>query len=189
MKRTIVFISLFLLVSVWQSCRVEHFLITDIRFHLAEVYQNKYKDKQQIVYNCTTTVQDKLVFVISYHTEFIAQNTLNISNSCYARTLGRVIDNPLLENTFSLKFNKPFDYNGKNIPELTDVFGVKDIREEIVIYENYMAFCNMGADRVIDFSQAFFKKATFQKTEHEVTFSCETSDGVRFIKRITINFE
>lgn len=29
----------------------------------------------------------------------------------------------------------------------------------------------MGADRVIDFSQAFFKNATFEKADHEVAFS------------------
>ena len=182
-------VNLFILINIGQSCRTEHLLITDIRFNSAEIKENKYNDKTQIVYNCTSTVKGKLVFVISYYTEFVAQNSLNIGNSCYALTLPSKIDNPLLEETFSLKFDKPFKYNGENIAESTNVFDIEVIRDEIDMYENYMAFCSMGADKVIDFSHNFFEKATFEEREYEVVFSCETSDGKRFMKNITIYFE
>ena len=189
MKRIIFLVSIFLLISIGQSCRTEHFLISDIRLNLAEIKENKYNDKTKIVYNCTSTVKGKLVFVISYYTEFVAQNSLNIGNSCYALTLPRKIDNPLLEETFSLKFDKPFKYNGENITESTNLFDIKVIRDEIDMYKNHMSFCNMGADKVIDFSQNFFEKATFEEKEYEVAFSCETSDGKKFMKNITIDFK
>ena len=178
-----------MLINLGQGCRTEHFLISDIRFNLAEIKENKYNDKTQIVYTCTSTVKDKLVFVISYYTEFVAQNSLNIGSTCYATTLPSKIDNPLLEETFSIKFDKPFKYNGENIPESTNIFDIEEIKAEIDMYENYMAFCNMGADKVIDFSQNFFEKATFEKTDYDVVFSCETSDGITFMKTITIKFE
>jgi len=189
MKRIIVLLSIFLLIDIGHGCRTEHYLITDIRFNLAEIKENKYNDKQHIVYACTSTVKDKLVFVISYYTEFVTQNNLNSGNSCYALTLPRKTDNPLLEETFSLKFNKPFKYDGENIAESTNLFDIEAIRDEIEMYENNMAFCSMGADKVIDFSQPFFEKATFEKMEYEVIFSCETSDGKTFTKNITIDFE
>lgn len=188
MKRIIVMLSILFLGTVWQSCRKEHFLINDISFHLAEIKVSK-KDKRDIEYTCTSTVKDKLVFVISYHTEYVTQNYLNIGSSCYAMTLGKIIDNPLHEESFSLKFDKPFNYNGKNIVESTNIFEIGDIRKEIETYENFMSFCGMTADKVIDFNQLFLKNAIFEKTEHEVTFSCETSDGITFTKKITINFE
>lgn len=189
MKRIIVLACIFLLINFGQSCRTEHFLITDIRFDLAEIKENKYNDKTQIVYTCTTTVKEKLVFVISYYREFVAQNSLNIGNSCYATTLPSKIDNPLLEETFSLKFDKPFKYNGEDIADSTNLFDLEEIRDEIDMYENHMSFCNMSANKVIDFSQNFFEKATFEEQEYDVVFSCETSDGKRFMKNITIDFE
>ncbi len=189
MKRIIVLVGIFLLINIGQSCRTEHFLISDIRLNLAEIKENKYNDKTQIVYNCTSTVKGKLVFVISYYTEFVAQNSLNVGNSCYATTLPSKIDNPLLEETFSLKFDKPLKYNGENIAESINLFDIEEIRAEIDMYENHMSFCSMSADKVIDFSQNLFEKVTFEKGEYEVTFSCETSDGKRFMKNITIDFE
>jgi hypothetical protein len=189
MKRIIVLLSIFLLINLGQSCRTEHYIISDIRFSLAEVKEDNYNDKTQIVYICTSTVKDNLVFIISYFTEFVAQNSFDFGNACYALTLDKEIDNPLLEQTFSINFNKPFAYNGVEIAELTNVFEIEEIRDEIDIYENYMTFCGMSADKVIDFSQEFFAKATFEKAEYEVTFSCQTSDGIAFLKTITIVFE
>ena len=182
-------LSIFLLINLGQSCRTEHYIISDIRFSLAEIEENKYNDKTQIVYTCTTTVKDKLVFVISYFTEFVAQNSFDFGNACYALTLNKEIDNPLLEETFSINFNKPFEYNGEEITELTNVLDIEEIRDEIDIYENYMTFCSMGADKVIDFSHEFFANATFEKAEYEVNFSSKTSDGITFVKTITIEFE
>jgi len=189
MKRIIALLSIFLLINIGQSCRPEHLLISDIHFNLAEIKENKYSDKTQIVYACTSSVKDKLVFVISYETEFVAQNFFNIGSTCYATHIHRIIDNPLLEETFSIKFDKPFEYDGENIPVSTNIFDIEDIRSEISMYENHMTFCNMSADKVIDFSQDFFERATFEKTEYEVVFSCETSDGITFMKTITIEFE
>ncbi len=189
MKRIIAILSIFLLMNIGQNCRPEHYLITDIVFNLAKV-EGKHKDKQHINYTCTTSVKDKLVFVVSYDTEFVAQNnSFDIGNSCYALSLARKIDNPLLEETFSLKFDKSFIYKGKIIPENTNLFELETVLSEIDIYENYNAFCSMGADRVIDFSQEFFENAIFEKTEYGVEFSCKTSDDIEFIKNIIITFE
>ena len=47
---------------------------------------------------------------------------------CYAFTKGRTIDTPLLEESFSLKFNKTFLYEG------------------IDIYKTYNSFCGLGTD-------------------------------------------
>ena|SRR5690554_6759056 len=189
MKKIIAILSIFMLINLGQGCRTEHFLISDIRFNLAEIKENKYNDKTQIVYTCVSTVKDKLVFVISYYTEFVAQNSFDFGNACYALTLPSKVDNPLLEDTFSLTFDKPFVYDGDTITELTNVFDIEEIRNEIDIYENHMAFCSMGADKVIDFSNDFFEKSTFDKSKYVVDFSCETSDGLTFTKNITIEFE
>ena len=95
----------------------------------------------------------------------------------------------LLEETFSLTFDKSFVYNGDTISGLTNIFDIAEIRDEINMYENHMAFCSMGADKVIEFSNDFFENSTFDTTEYEVDFSCETSDGLTFSQNITIEFE
>lgn len=186
MKKLVSLLGILLLTNLG-GCGAEHFLITDILFSLAEISKDD-KDKTQISYTCTSTVKDRLVFVVSYDTKFVAQNSLGLGHACYALSLGRKIDNPLLEETFSLTFSKPFVYHGDTIAELTNVFEIENIRYEIDMYENNLAFCNSGADKVIDFSNEFFEKAIFDKSEHEVKFSCKTSDGLAFAKNILIEF-
>ena len=190
MRKVIAIISIFLLMGIGQNCRTVHYVITDIRFHLAKIEGKKHKEKQHIHYDCTSSVKDELVFVISYYTEIVAQNSfLDFGNTCYAFTSPTKIDNPLLEETFSLKFDKSFVYKGEVIPEGTNLFDLETILQEIDVYENYNAFCSMGADNVIDFSQAFFDESVFEKTEYGVNFSCKTSDGKEFNKSIIITFE
>ena len=189
-KKIFVLLAIFILVNLGQSCRPEHFLIIDIDFNAALIWENKYKDKQNIVYRCTSSIKDKLVFVISYKTEYVSGYISNIGNVCYATSVPRVNDNSLLRNTFSLTFNKEFSHNGNIIPAMTNIFRIDTIAEEIDEYENYMTFCSMGADLVLDFSDKFFKNSVFDKMEeYVVTFSCETSDDKLFEKTIRIRFE
>lgn len=188
--KVIIIVLALLLINIGHGCRTQHYLIADIGFNLAEIKEDRYKDKQKRVYRCESIVKDKLIFVISYYTEFIVQNTYpGIGNTCYALTLPRKIDNPLQEETFSLTFDQPFEYKGDIIEEKTNIFKIEDIRKEIDIYENHMSFCSMGADKIFEFSQSFFENATFQKKEHRVYLHCKTSDNKILNKEITIVFE
>ena len=188
-KKIIVLFGLFVLMNFGQSCSPEHYLITDISFQAARIEENKYDDKQKIFYRCTSSIKDKLVFIISYYTEYLYGHISNVGNVCYATTVRHINDNELLRETYSLSFDKPFLYYGETIEQETNIFEVESIVKEIDEYENYMAFCGAGADIVLDFSDTFFKNSTFELTEYVVTFSCKTSDDKIFTQNITVTFE
>ena len=191
-KKIFVLVAMFVLLNLGQSCRTEHYLIVDIEINAASIEENN-NDKQKIYYDCTTSIKDKLVFVISYKTEFLHGYIPNSGNVCYALTLPRVNDNELLHNTFSLKFDKTFIYQDNEIPALTNIFEIETIAKEIDKYEKQMyrgSTCGMGADFIIDFSDNFFNNSIFDTTEdYIVIFSCETSDEKFFEKTTTIKFE
>ena len=188
-KKILALFALFVLMNLGQGCRTEHFLIVDIEFNAAYIRENN-KEKQSISYSCTSTIKDKLVFVISYKTEYVHAYVPSFGNVCYALTLPRVNDNELLRNTFSMTFDKEFTYNGNTISSMTNIFEIDAITKEIDEYESLRTFCSMGADHVLDFSDNFFKNSNFDKTEeYTVTFSCETSDNKFFQKTIVIKFE
>ena len=166
----------------------------DIDFNAATIIDNKhyiqYKDKRLIVYDCTSNVKNKLVFVISHKTEIRYGHIPNFGNVCYAYTPAKVYDNKLLRNTFSMTFDKAFTYNGNIISATTNIFEIESITNEIDEYESRMRFCGAGADLVLDFSDRFFRNCEFDTTEeHIVTFSCETSDGKFFVKTINVKFQ
>jgi len=189
-KRILILFIIFFLLNFGQSCKPEHFSIIDVDFNAALIKENKYNDKKQIVFNCTSSIKDKLIFIISYKTEYLYGQNFNFGNACYATTVPKVNDNSLLRNTFSITFDKSFIYNGETIPSLTNFYEYEDITSEIDEYENYMAFCGKGADIVLEFSDNFYNKSVFDSTgEYLVTFSCKTSDGKTFDKQIPIKFE
>ena len=189
-KKIFMILAIFVLMNLGQGCRTEHYLIIDIDFNAAFIWENKYKDKQKIVYRCTSTINDKLVFVISYKTRYVSAYIPSLGNVCYALTLPRVNDNSLLRSTFTMTFDKNFTYHGETISAMTNIFEINSITNEIDEYENHMVFCGMGADLVLDFSDNFFKNAVFDTSEeYVVTFSCKTSDDLFFEKTIIINFE
>jgi len=189
-KKIFVILTVFFLINLSQSCRTEHFLIIDIDFSAASIWENKYNDKQKVVYRCTSSIKDKIVFVISYKTKYVHAYIPSFGNVCYALTLPRANDNELLRNTFSMTFDKAFSYNGVTIPAMTNIFEIDSINKEIDEYENYMAFCSRGADLVLDFSDNFSKNSIFDTLEeYTVIFSCKTSDDNSFEKTIKIKFE
>jgi hypothetical protein len=161
-------------------------LIIDIDFYAALILDNK--DKRYIKYGRTSSIKDKLLFIISYETERVYGYISNFGNVCYATKQGIVCDNELLLNTFSLIFDKDFTYNGNTIPSMTDIFEIETITKEIDKYKSYNG--SPFDFLVLDFSDKFFKNSVFDTTEeYIVTFSCETSDKKFFEKTITINFE
>lgn len=189
MKRLLLFTVFSIFIIIFQSCWSEHYKITDIIFALAEIDENR-DTNNCVYYKCISVVKDKLVFVISQYEEYVSQDMYNPSGSaCYALTPRRIIDNPILEESFTLKFNRPFLYEGREIPQETNIFSVEEIYKEIDIYKEEYSFCGMGADQVFDFSDDFLKKAIFEKDEYKVSFSCRTCEGQVFNKTIIINFE
>lgn len=186
------FVFLFVLV-VAQSCFTQHYLITDIQFSLATADLNRKKLKFAD-YTCSSTLnlnKERFLFVISYNKELVSQIiNQNLGSACYATTVGEVIDNPLVEDSFTLAFNKSFLYKGQTIVKNTDLFSLKEIENEINIYsEQYYRFCDMSGDLILDFSADFNKNTVFEKGEYEVIFSCKTSDNKSFVKNITLTFE
>ena len=189
MKKITALLGFFFLINLGQSCIADHYLITDISFSLADIEKNEHKDKQNIHYTCTSFVKERLIFIISYQKEYISQNLSHgFGSVCYATSRPIKIDNPLIEESFSLDFDKPFLYENIEIPQRTNVFGIGPISKEIDMYKNFMVFCSNGADKVIEFSQTFWENASFEKGEYEVSFSCSTSNGINFKKKIRINF-
>jgi len=184
MKKIFVLLVIFIIANLGQGCKPEHYLIKDIDFNAAFIGRDGR-------YNYTSTIKDKLIFIISYKWELVSAYIPNLGNVCYAYTPARFDDNQLLRNTFSITFDKAFIYQGNTIPDRTNIFEIKAITKEITEYENenYLRG-EKNIDLVLDFSDKFFKNSVFDTTEeYTVTFSCETSDDKFFEKTITIKFE
>ncbi len=193
MKQFTCFLLLFLFVNI-TGCRVEHFLITGIKFSGIEsdVLYGKNKNDRLEGYICTTEFKDQILFVVSYERElqYVAGNISNgIGSKCYATSLGTAYDNSLLEQTFSICFNKPFDYAGQTYNADTNILDFPEILDEIkFIYDFNQGICCGGTDIIIEFSDTFAQNASFSEDSYAVTFSCETSDKKFLQAETTVKF-
>ncbi|MBF4470126.1 hypothetical protein [Flavobacterium sp. HJJ] len=188
MRKIIKIICVYLvIIFLSNSCTPDHLLISDIDFTSASIKERK--DRREFNdYLPTSIFKKDIVFIISYHTDYIAGIDLGFSNKCYAFTKGSVIDNDLLESSYSIKLNRPFTYNNKIITENQNLLEI-DIKNQISIFENYQTFNNGSADRVIEFSQNFKNLSVFSNDDYKITFNCKTSDNRAFEKNITVKFE
>ncbi len=187
MKKFFCFLILFLFVNI-TGCRVQHFLITGIKFSGIE----SYKDGNRTRYKCITEFTDHIMFAVSYEREFqyTAGNIRNgIGFECYATSLGTAYDNSLLKDTFSIIFDKPFEYSGQIYNAGTNLMDIPEFEDQIQIIEDYIgyALCT-GGDIRIEFSDTFSQNASFEEGDYTVTFSCETSDEKFLQAETTVKF-
>ena len=181
MKKKILFFVIFVFMSLGQGCRTEHYLIIDIDFNAVSIEKNT----NGSFYVRTSSIKDKLMFIISYRTERVYAYA-PLGNVCYALTLPTAIDNSLLRNTFSITFDKTFIYNGNTILAMTNIFEIDAISKEINEFETNNPPWEIG----LEFSDVFFKNSVFDiSEEYAVTFSCETTDNNFFEKTTIIKFE
>lgn len=190
MKKFFCFLFLFLFVNI-TGCRVEHFLLTGIKFSAIEhhtYFYGKDKKSRSEGYICTTEFKDQALFAISFEREFQyrADNFGNgIGVACYARSLGTAYDNSLLEDTFSISFDKPFHYAGQTCNADTNILDFSEIRDEVkFIYDINKTVCGGNSDIIIEFSDAFTENSSFIEEYYKVTFSCATSDE-KFLQSYT----
>jgi hypothetical protein len=182
-------LGIYLLLTVLsQSCSPEHFLISGIEFNGATVCErNSQREHNSFIKK--DILKNDIVFIVSYHYDFIASLDLGFSGKCYAFSKGREIDNYLLENTYSLKFDHPFTFNNVIINANQNLFEIDEIKNQIEIYETNNGFYGMGADKVFEFSPTFKSESVFTTDNYEVTFKCSTSDNRNFEKRIVVKIE
>ncbi|MBW8331977.1 MAG: hypothetical protein K0M40_08150 [Prolixibacteraceae bacterium] len=188
MKRIAAIIGLYFVLFVMNiSCRREHFLITGIRFESATLD----KEKAEMRFNDyvpTSVFTKDIVFVISYETVFVALNSFNLNSNCHALTLGKIMDNKLLDETFSISLDHPFIYNSDTVKTNQNILENASIKKEIEIFESNQAFHNSGADKVFSFSDYFMKNAKFDTISYNVAFYCKTSDNIEFNEQISVKF-
>ncbi len=190
MKKTLKIIGIYLfLIVASQSCSPEHYLISSIEFNGATVSERK-NERELNNFKQTNVLKNDIVFIVSYHTDYIASLDLGLSGKCYAFTKGSVIDNYLLENTYSIKFDHPFIYKNVTINANQNLLEIDEIKNQIAIYETNNGYYNgLGADKVFEFSQSFKSESVFTTDDYEVTFNCSTSDNRNFEKKIIVKIE
>jgi hypothetical protein len=171
-----------ILVVVSGSCSPDHFLITGVDFSGAKAIERK-NDREYNQFTQTNLLKDEIIFTLRYNTEFVASLDLGMSAKCYAFTKGTKIDNYLLENTYSLKFDHPFTYKNVTINANQNLLEIEEIKSQIEIYDGYYA------DKIIEFSQNLKNDCVFTSDDYEITFNCNTSDNRYFEKRIIVKIE
>lgn len=183
MKKLFKFIGIYLCLIVMSECwSPQHYLISDIEFNGATVSERK-KEREYNRFTQTNVLKNDLVFIITYKTDFIASLDLGLSAKCYAFKRGRVNDNSLLENTYSLKFDHPFKYKNVTINANQNLFEIDNIKSQIQIYDG------LYTDKIFEFSQNFKSESVFTSDDYEVTFSCSTSDNKNFEKKIIVKID
>lgn len=181
MKRTLNIILILFIIPVFLCCfPTDYYNITDVDF-LAVGETNE----EEI-----TLINEKLEFVVIPIIEWerCAQNHLQkLSNVCYATSRGQVLDNSLLIATFSICFDKPFQYKEDTILSGENLFNIENIKNEIIIEESKKYDGDIYSSTRIIFSDLFFQNANFEN-DYIVTFSCKTSDNSFFEKNISVTF-
>lgn len=187
MKKVLKIIGIYLLLIVAnQSCwPPDHSLISDIEFNGA-ILRKTAKERANNQFDQTDVLKNDIVFMIRYNLDYVASIDLGFSGKCYAFSKGLVIDNYLLENTYSLKFNRPFTYKNLTIDANQNLFEIDEIKNQIEIYD---CSGNYNVDKVFEFSPEFNNESVFTSDDYEVTFNCSTSDNRNFEKKIIIKIE
>jgi len=186
MKKIIGWTAVYLFVVVLSACDPEEVWINDITFKSATL--NKAGDKpEHNLYDVTDAFTKDMVFILSYDLRNYASIDLGLSNNCYAFTRGKRYKNSLLEETFSLSFDQPFEFEGRIVEAGTDLFQVPEIRSHISMFKAAYVFDYSSAEKVIAFDNAFFTEAEFSEEPYETIFKCKTSDGIEFVKTKTVS--
>jgi hypothetical protein len=190
MKKLIAFLGLNLSLLILNiNCKPEHAHIFDIGFKPAVVI-NPSNERQFNDYDVTSVFKNDIVFIVSYHYEYVARLiNVNSGSECNAFKRALEFNNQLVDSTFSMKFGHPFVYNGDTINGDQNILENDKIRNEIEIFENFEAFDNSGADKVFDFSSSFIKKSVFDTAEYQVSFYCRTTDNLEFAKITPVKFQ
>lgn len=190
MKRIISIIGLYLSLFIMNmSCKPEHVHIYDIGFKAA-ILEHAGDGRQFNDYNVTSVFTDDIVFIVSYHFDYVASLLkFNTGSECKAFTRAKKFDNQLMDSTFSLTFDHSFVFNGDTIKPNKNILSNGKIKSEIDIFEDYEAFDSSGADKVFDFNDSFVKNSVFDTVDYKVTFYCRTTDSIVFTKNTTVKFK
>lgn len=182
MKKVLVLSGIYLLMIICSvSCfKPDHLMITDIRFWGAAHNSKGALDS-------TSVFQDDVIFIISPHYEVVAG--LNLIQSCYAFKKALIHDNELLRDTYSIKFDRGFVYDNDSVTAEQDIFQIDKIKREINIFANVDGSAGPERCEVLDFSDNFKNKVKFETGPYQVKFSCKTSDGLEFKKKINVEFK
>jgi hypothetical protein len=171
-----------ILVFISGSCSPDHFVITGIEFNGAKISERR-NEREYNQFTQTNLLKNEIIFTLIYNAEFVASLDLGLSTKCYAFRKGIKIDNYLLENTYSLKFDHPFTYKNLTINANQNLFEIAEIKSQIEIYDGYYV------DKTIEFSQNLKNDCVFTSDDYEITFSCNTSDNRYFEKKTTVKIE
>ena len=181
MKKWCLFAIIITILFLDISCKPDHFLITDINFN-AVVLEKEGSERLNNRYKETDKFDQRIIFEISYVREFVRTAKLNLISSAHAMKKGKVFDNPLLRDTYSLSFAKPFTYKGQVIAAGTNVFDIASIKNSIIIFETSPGY------QILEFTDAFMKDTQFDLGNYAINFGCKTSDDRIFSKTITVQF-
>jgi hypothetical protein len=186
MKKFIVFLLFFLFVGT-VGCRVAHYLIVGVELSPAEVFTFDSGGKTYYRYRPATEFKDKIIFRVTKETlRHLTDKIPESESQCYAASIGKVEENTLLLETFSITIDRDFSYGDGDIIEAdVDLLQFPAFVEEIAIIEPKAAH---GSYYIIEFSDTFSRKALFDSEPYTVTFSCRTSDDLLLQADATVKF-
>ena len=80
--------------------------------------------------------------------------------------------------SIEILLDKSFQYDNSDFKSETDLVLIEEIKNKIKVFEHELR---------IDFDEAFFSKATFEKGIYNFQFNYKTSDGFSFSNEINLN--
>ncbi len=185
MKKFVGLLILFLFAGT-VGCKTIHYLIVNIRIEPLEKYTNPNTGNESYRYPFNGFKNEIIFGIRGYITEQIAGTIkLSTGSQCYATKQGCVIDNSLLEDTFSMTFDKSFTYTGKTIEAGVNIMKDPTIIQEITIIATKNP-CYGDFLYLIQFNDAFVQNAIFDNNGYIVTFSCMTSDDIYLKKSLDV---
>lgn len=190
MKKSIALVGCFIMLLLADfSCLPGPFnyQIIDIEIRGARL-KEKNLDKAYNIYADTSVFTKDVQFIVTNVTNF-ASRSVGLVNRCYAYSPFTTIINPLIDDSFSLKFDRPFTYKNNIINADQNLLNVSELKNEIAIFKSHCNTKNRFSVKIIEFSTNLINNSSFESGTYQVTISCRSSDNRAFEKKISVEFK
>lgn len=168
MKRLTILLSILFLLPILSSCCKEYYMVVDVDIVFIKDYGGEaFSDVDEFAFLVNPVFKDLL--------ENSVQNELQKLNSVsHALSCASIYENYLLKETFSLSFDKSFQYKGTTILAGENLLHNPIINQEITMTGHDVVYID---NIYIKFSDSFLEETDLSGC-YIVTFLCKTSNDL-----------
>ncbi len=160
---------------------------------ISVIIQSCCTDKYKIIGNGTIQILDTSTFTnvdtirapfsinMLFESEIAGLFQTGLIQSAYATSCEYVFENPADLNTFEIKSNKGFTYDGQMIEADSDFSNLSNLRVEVFDY--------FGGELQVHFNQAFLDLTIFDQDDFTFSIKIKTEDDLELSNDVSVFIE